>query len=324
MNCKKRYKLFSSFLILVVIFWINIGIAFGYEKEIKSLSASIAERVAKAGKKNIAVVDFTDLQGNVTELGRFIAEEFSVELAGDDKGFEVVERTQLKSILREHKLAVSDIIDPSTARKLGQIAGVDALITGTITPFGESVRLSAKILDTTTAKIIGATSGEIPKTKAIEELLARSIDTGPTSEGTTAISRSQTKVVAKIEMNDYTFEVRKCNRSRQNVSCLIAVTNIANIEKILSLQVGDTFLYDDIGNQYKPSELKYGVTTTTITSGHGSAISQLLPPLLPMIAVFTFKDISSQAEVVSLRVSYTIPNVGHYAVVLRNIPLTKM
>ena len=324
MNCKKRYKLFSSFLILVVIFWINIGIAFGYEKEIKSLSASIAERVAKAGKKNIAVVDFTDLQGNVTELGRFIAEEFSVELAGDDKGFEVVERTQLKSILREHKLAVSDIIDPSTARKLGQIAGVDALITGTITPFGESVRLSAKILDTTTAKIIGATSGEIPKTKAIEELLARSIDTGPTSEGTTAISRSQTKVVAKIEMNDYTFEVRKCNRSRQNVSCLIAVTNIANIEKILSLQVGDTFLYDDIGNQYKPSELKYGVTTTTITSGHGSAISQLLPPLLPMIAVFTFKDISPQAEVVSLRVGCNTPNVGYFSVVLRNIPLTKM
>lgn len=322
MNCKKRYKLFSSFLILVI-FWINIGIAFGYEKEIKNLSASIAERVAKAGKKNIAVVDFTDLQGNVTELGRFIAEEFSVELAGADKGFEVVERTQLKSILKEHKLAVSDLIDPSTARKLGQIAGVDALITGTITPFGESIRLSVKILDTTTAKIIGATSGDIPKTKAIEELLARSIDTGPTPEGTAPASRSKTKVVAKIEMNDSSFEVRECTRSGQNVSCLIAVTNTAKIEKQLSLYFGNTFLYDNVGFQYKPSELKYGATTSGWAYSDYS-IAQLLPPLLPIIAVFTFKDISPQAEVVSLRVNCSNSQVGNFAVVLRNIPLTKM
>jgi hypothetical protein len=69
-------------------------------------------------------------------------------------------------------------MDPQTARKLGQIAGVDALVTGTITPFGDSIRLSVKILDTATARVIGASSGDIAKTKAIEELLARGIETG--------------------------------------------------------------------------------------------------------------------------------------------------
>ena len=53
--------------------------SFAYEKEIKGISSTITESIAKSGKKTIAVVDFTDLQGNVTELGRFIAEELSVQ-----------------------------------------------------------------------------------------------------------------------------------------------------------------------------------------------------------------------------------------------------
>ena len=152
-----------------------------YEQEINSLSTAMAEKIAAAGKKTIAVVDFTDLQGNVTELGRFLAEEFSVALAGTGKGFEVVDRTHLKSILVEHKLSSTGIIDPQTARKLGQIVGVDALITGTITPFGDSIRISVKVLDTTTARVVSASTGNIAKTKAIEELLARGIESAQLS-----------------------------------------------------------------------------------------------------------------------------------------------
>lgn len=171
-------KALIGLFISLVFLLSDVSITLAYEKEITSLSASMAENIAKAGKKSVAVVDFTDLQGNVTELGRFLAEEFSVALAGAGKGFEVVDRTHLKSIIAEHKLSSTGIIDPQTARKLGEIAGVEVLITGTITPFGDSVRISVKILDTATAKIIGASSGDIAKTKAIEELLARGIETG--------------------------------------------------------------------------------------------------------------------------------------------------
>jgi len=159
------------------IFLLSNSFSIAYEREIKSLSSAMSENIARAGKKTIAVVDFIDLQGNVTELGRFLAEEFSVALSGTEKGFEVVERTQLKAILKEHKLVLTGIIDPSTAKKLGQIVGVDALITGTITPFGDTVRVAAKVLDTASGKVIAASSGDIAKTKAIEELLARGIET---------------------------------------------------------------------------------------------------------------------------------------------------
>ena len=72
--------------------------AWGYEKEIEQLSAAMAEKIAAKGKKTVAVVDFTDLQGNVTELGRFLAEELSGSLTDGEKGFEVVNRSNLRQI----------------------------------------------------------------------------------------------------------------------------------------------------------------------------------------------------------------------------------
>src|SRR5437867_8723462 len=74
----------------------------GLAQDLKPVSASLAGRIAASGRKTVAVVDFTDLQGNVTELGRFLAEKLSVDLVGDAKGFEVIDRTHLKSILQEH------------------------------------------------------------------------------------------------------------------------------------------------------------------------------------------------------------------------------
>jgi len=177
-----RKNVFARLLlvcILTAIFSLSVPhFSLAFEKEVNSLAATMAENIARSGKKTIAVVDFTDLQGNVTELGRFLAEEFSVALLGTGKGFEVVDRTHLKALLQEHKLSLTGLIDPKTARKLGQIAGVEALLTGTITAFGDSVRVSIKILDPATAKVIGAARGNIAKTKAIEELLARGIESG--------------------------------------------------------------------------------------------------------------------------------------------------
>src|SRR5438874_2579733 len=114
------------------------------DKDIKTLAMALANNLSKSSKKTVAVVDFNDLQGNATELGRYFAEQVSVALAMTDEAIEVVDRTHLKALLQEHKLNSSGIIDPITARKLGQLAGVEVLVTGTLTPFGDSVQLAVK------------------------------------------------------------------------------------------------------------------------------------------------------------------------------------
>jgi TolB-like protein len=248
-------KIFFIAIIMVIFFLPNSNLSMAYEKEIRSISSILAENIAKGGKKMIAVVDFTDLQGNVTELGRFLAEEFSVAFAGAGRGFEVVDRTHLKSILAEHKLSTTGIIDPQTARKLGQVAGVDALITGTITPFGDSIRLSIKILDTATAKVIGASSGDIAKTKAIEELLARGIELSQSSiqqtPTTSYIPPSSSPNSKKIGFLLVT--IKKIVVSKGMASVFMEFANpIQDTEFRLGMDgnVGKPTLVDEKGNQF--------------------------------------------------------------------------
>src|SRR3990167_8184801 len=247
-------KILFIAIITVIFFLSNSNFSMAYEKEIKSISSTLAENIAKAAKKMIAVVDFTDLQGNVTELGRFLAEEFSVAFAGAGKGFEVVDRTHLKSILAEHKLSATGIIDPQTARKLGQIVGVDALITGTITPFGDSIRVSAKVLDTATAKVISASTGNIAKTKAMEELLTRGIESAqPTSKQAPATGRISSPNNQKAKkVGDLVVTMKDVVvSSKERVGVIMDFLNQSDKELKLAASTGAPRLTDERGNVFR-------------------------------------------------------------------------
>ncbi len=64
-----------------------------------------------------------------------MAEGGSVALAIERKGFKVVERTHVKTIVYKHKLVVTGMIGPKTAKKLGQISRVDGLVAERTKPF---------------------------------------------------------------------------------------------------------------------------------------------------------------------------------------------
>lgn len=200
-------------------------------------------------------MDFTDLSGNVTELGRFLAEEISVTLASLDKGIEVIDRTHLKVILQEHKLATTGLIDPATARKLGKIAGVESLATGTITPFGDSVRVSVKIIDADTAKIIAASTANIAKTRIIEELVAKGIEPDRPASGKPASSAGSlpsppaTSRFGIAEDSYLRIAVLDFTKSG-NVSATVQLEYHNKTDKDININYGGphAFLVDDLGN----------------------------------------------------------------------------
>ncbi|NUO09434.1 MAG: hypothetical protein HUU08_12275 [Candidatus Brocadia sp.] len=261
MENKLRRAFLNICALSIILFAFNSKISYAYEQEINSLSIAMAEKIATAGKKTVAVVDFTDLQGNVTELGRFLAEEFSVSLANISKGFEVVDRTHLKSILAEHKLSSTGLIDPQTARKLGQIAGVDTLITGTITPFGDSIRLSVKSLDTASAKVISAATGNIAKTKAIEELLAKEIESphSPHSQSPTAGYISSSSSLKPRKVGDLLVTMKNVIvSSKDRVGVIMDFLNQSDKELKLAASTGDPRLTDERGNAFRFKEYNGG------------------------------------------------------------------
>jgi len=147
-----------------------------YEDGVRELTQAIRAEAEKLHKQTLAVVDFTDLKGNVTALGRFLAEELSASLvmAG---GVQVVDRNQLNKIFKEHELSMLGISDPAAIKKVGKVAGADALVSGSITEMADSVRVTAKVMATDTARVIAAAKTTIPKTGTIAELLKQGIDT---------------------------------------------------------------------------------------------------------------------------------------------------
>ena len=135
------------------------------------LGEKLAVTVKEKAKKKVTVLDFTDLQGNPRgELGKYIAEQLTVDLVLQKRDFAVLDRANLRKILAEHKLTASGLVDPENAKKLGQFAGVDALILGTIIPRDNNITLTAKIITTDTAEIIGAARAQFAHDDAVKKL----------------------------------------------------------------------------------------------------------------------------------------------------------
>ena len=253
-------KVFFTSLLLVASFVMSINSSLAYEKEVRRISSIMIDKIGNSDKHLIAVVDFSNLAGNITELGRFLAEEFSCALSNNERGFEVIERIHLIKILEEHKLSLSGIIDLKTAQKIGEISGIEALVTGTITSLGENVRLSVKLLDTRTAKIISSTRGHIPKTRAIEELHEREFDKSPRSSPRPSSRRSTPRPHARhskgisVEAEGFTFTPVRCSRSGGRVTCTISFTNNTKMDRELGIKYErgnrKSFLSDGFGQKY--------------------------------------------------------------------------
>jgi hypothetical protein len=83
--------------------------------------------------------------------------------------------------LAEHKLTTSGLVDPENAKKLGQFAGVDAIVIGIVTPLSGTIRLTVEVLATDSAKVLAAASGDIPKTNSIRQVMGEKEIPEPTS-----------------------------------------------------------------------------------------------------------------------------------------------
>lgn len=146
------------------------------DNRLKPIVEQVVAGCTSAGLKRVTVADFSDLQGDVTELGRFVAEEVSSGIVMARPTFAIVDRGNLQKLLAEHKLNASGLVNPETAKKMGQIAGVDGIVIGTITPMGRSIRVTVKVLSTESALVVAAARGDIDRNAEIDSLLERAVE----------------------------------------------------------------------------------------------------------------------------------------------------
>jgi curli biogenesis system outer membrane secretion channel CsgG len=86
-------------------------------------------------KKRVAVMDFEDKAGYGHNIGSGLADMLVTSLV-ESKKFIVIEREELENILKEQGLGMSGAVTPQSAAKVGQLLGIELMITGSVSEFG--------------------------------------------------------------------------------------------------------------------------------------------------------------------------------------------
>ena len=249
----KKLKLFdtSFFIMLFIVSSISYG-ASSLDSGVKELAEKISKSMVENDRKKIAVIEFSSLDNSVNNLGLFIAEELITQLFSvNSKAYDIVERRQLAKVLRELKLTSSGLLDPEAMGKVGKILGIDAIVTGSLTDLDNSVKINARVISIESAKIISATSVNIPKVGTVATLL------NSKSKQNSGTKLTHSKPMQNSESN-YVFinktlkvSFMKLKKDDKEITCVLSYTNIHDEPIRVDLYSPNTFLVDENGENWK-------------------------------------------------------------------------
>jgi len=190
---------------LVSIF-VGIGLPFfmvgqDLQKDVTVLTEKLSKTLVSKGTKKIATVDFVNLEGQTTELGRFLAVLIGDEMVNRD-GISVTDRSNFKSILAEHKLSAEGLVNPENAKKLGKFAGVDALLVGTVTSLGNAIVLNVRVVATETAVVVATGMLRFNNTPEIQQLANRVASPSTSSNSVVSPDRPKPETIAYKDFGD--------------------------------------------------------------------------------------------------------------------------
>ncbi len=281
------------------------------DQRVADLSEQISTEMTENRKRTIAVVEFVDLKGSVTDFGRYLSEELITRLF-QTKKFTVIERQMLNKVIAEQKLTLTGTFDQSSARQLGRLLGVDAICSGTVGDLGQRLKVNARLISTETGAIFAVASTEILKDESVTRLMAgvtvssnRPTDT-PNTRGRNA---AQT-----VEAHFFAFELQQCAISGTTIICDLLVTNR---DKDRTVGFGDrSRVFDNFGNESQARRVRvankedYIVFSTFVSS-------------VPTRLRLTFEEISPQASSLALLDILCALQEGEFNVQFRNVPLTR-
>jgi TolB-like protein len=307
-------------LIGTLLFSLNITLAqSSMAQQIGELNRQIATKVTAKNKTTIAVVEFADLEGNVTNFGRFMAEELITRLHETEK-FKVIERQLLNQVIKEQKLTLSGIVDPASAKQLGRLLGVDAIVSGSITDLGKTLRVNARLISTETGEIFAVAAREFVKDQTVINLMAsRGQQANATSSDANSTTSPQSaKPTVKASL--YTFVLDDCRLSGSTIVCDLTITN-NDRDRVFSYDhlVGGAGMIDDLGGTYMATSIRIANR-----NGFDDAV---IVSNVPTKSRIIFDNVSSEAtKIASLKMQFNRVDQGilnHFKVEFRDVVLSK-
>jgi TolB-like protein len=129
----------------------------------KFLARELAQAAESRSKRRVVVMGFYSETGAKSRASAIVTERLTSEIAANPR-MEVIERNRLDEVLREQNLTARGVVDPATARRIGNILGADAVVTGSVIELtDQKVEVNARLVDTQDARIIKAVTKTVEK-----------------------------------------------------------------------------------------------------------------------------------------------------------------
>ncbi len=132
--------------------------------ELSALADKLAYGVKETPGIKLAVLAFPYTDERASQGPVVVQERLTTLLAGAPK-VTLIERSLLAKVMGELKLQASGAVDEETVKKLGQLLGADAVVTGTLNDLSEGeTEVNARVVQTETGRILAAASASVKKT----------------------------------------------------------------------------------------------------------------------------------------------------------------
>ncbi len=146
-----------------------------YERKCRNLLNQIDNNLSAYGIRRIAVIDFVDIEGKVSELGRFLSSKLTLQIPKESEMI-VIQRGHVEKALKELRLPPRESYNFDITTQLGKKLGVDGIILGKIVDLGTNIDVNLKLIDANTGDVIATASESLARTKYAVEMSGRYVD----------------------------------------------------------------------------------------------------------------------------------------------------
>lgn len=174
-----------KYALLLLIFCGNITLAQkpkNYSIVTNELTQKLINVPVAKSPMRLGIVPFTATKSSIQnspQFGEYLTETIMGQAGNYTGKVKLFERARLDAILKEQELELSDLMKPAAALKIGQLAPIDVILSGTYTKLKSYVDVSARLLDVSSGEVLMSFAGRIKVDKNLATLFKE-----PTSQPT--------------------------------------------------------------------------------------------------------------------------------------------
>ncbi len=193
-------------------------------------------------QKLIATLPLVNTDGEETEGGRKLSEELTTGLVGH--GIRLVERSLLSKALEELRFQQTELVNPSTAQKLGKQVGAYGILCGTIVSEGRVSQAHVRLIEVETGEILFASQQNLSGRNAtLKNQFNGSILSAPPDLTQYWIDRGQRRSLGNVKVSEQLFYSNRQVPKGQDVINSIPEGNKLTLANRLVQSTGDGRLY---------------------------------------------------------------------------------